>query len=188
MKKINYTLIRSDRRTIALQIKEGEIILRVPKRTKKRDADRFVLEHIDWIEEHLAIDLARRERTAAIEPLSESELAELKRRAESYIPPRVEYYAGLMGVDYKKISFRFQTSRWGSCSENGNLSFNCMLMLAPDEVIDAIIVHELAHRREMNHSKAFYSEVLRVCPDYHARHAYLKQNGTAIMKRNPNYK
>lgn len=188
MKKPDYTLIKSDRKSISLQIKNGEIIVRAPKKMKKREIDRFVSAHIDWIEEHLALDLARRERLGDITPLTASEMAELKKRAQSYIPPKVEHYAKIMGVDYKKISFRFQTSRWGSCSAEGNLSFNCMLMLTPDEVIDAIIIHELAHRKEMNHSKKFYAEILRVCPDYYARHAYLKQNQNELMRKNPNYK
>ena len=188
MKKIDYILIRSDRKTIALQIKNGEITVRAPKKMKKKDIDRFVREHADWIAQHLELDRARREKIDAIEPLSDEEAAALKRAAQAYIPERVEHFARLMGVDYKKISYRFQTSRWGSCTSDGNLSFNCLLMLAPSETVDAIIVHELAHRREMNHSKKFYAEVLRVYPDYHTHHAYLKQNGSAIMKRNPRSK
>ena len=188
MGKIDYTLIKSDRKTVSLQIRDGEIIVRAPKKMKKKDIDRFVCEHADWIAQHLELDRARRAKTEAIEPLSDEEAAALKKAAQEYIPGRVEHFARLLGVDYKKISYRFQTSRWGSCTSDGNLSFNCLLMLAPYEVVDAIIVHELAHRREMNHSKKFYAEVLRVYPDYHTHHAYLKQNGSAIMKRNPRSK
>ena len=188
MNRPGYTLIKSDRKSIALQIKNGEIIVRAPKRMKKREIDSFVDAHIAWIEEHLALDNARGERLKNIDPLTDIEAAELKRRAQCYITPKVEYYAALMGVDYKKISFRFQTSRWGSCTSEGNLSFNCMLMLAPREVIDAIIVHELAHRKEMNHSKNFYEIVLRTYPNYHTHHSWLKKNGELIMQRNPRTK
>jgi predicted metal-dependent hydrolase len=93
-----------------------------------------------------------------------------------------------MGVDYKKISYRFQRSRWGSCSASGNLSFNCLLMLTSPQIIDAIIVHELAHRKEMNHSKKFYAEILRVYPDYYVHHGELQRVSSEIMRRNPNSK
>ena len=111
MKKFKYDLIKSDRRTISLQIKNGEIIVRAPKRMKARDIDRFVAEHADWISEHLELDRKRRERLSDITPLSEEECQALKRAAEEYFPERVAHYAERMGVDYKKISYRFQKSR-----------------------------------------------------------------------------
>ncbi|MDY3888895.1 MAG: M48 family metallopeptidase, partial [Agathobacter sp.] len=86
-----------------------------------------------------------------------------------YIPKRVAYFADIMGVDYGRITIRMQKTRWGSCSSKGNLNFNCLLMLAPPEVIDYVVVHELCHRKEMNHSKAFWREVERVLPDYRSR-------------------
>lgn len=188
MKKFKYDLIKSDRRTISLQIKNGEILVRAPKRMKARDIDRFVAEHADWISEHLELDRKRRERLADITPLSEEECQALKRAAEEYFPERVAHYAERMGVDYGRISYRFQRSRWGSCSASGNLSFNCLLMLTSPQIIDAIIVHELAHRKEMNHSKRFYSEVLRVYPDYYVHHGELQRVSSEIMRRNPNSK
>ncbi|MBR4241372.1 MAG: M48 family metallopeptidase, partial [Eubacterium sp.] len=74
-------------------------------------------------------------------------------------------------------------TKWGSCSSKGNLNFNCLLMLTPPEVIDSVVVHELCHRKEMNHSKRFYDEVLRVYPDYKKWNKWLKDNGSAIMNR-----
>ena len=69
----------------------------------------------------------------------------------------------------------------GSCSSKGNLNFNCLLMLAPPKVLDSVVVHELCHRKEMNHSKRFYAEVLRVFPDYWAQDKWLKENGNILM-------
>ena len=86
--------------------------------------------------------------------------------ARRCIPERVRYYAPKVGVDYCSITIRCQKFRWGSCSGRGNLSFNCLLMLTPPEVIDSVVVHELCHRKEMNHSAAFYAHVLRVFPEY----------------------
>ena len=95
------------------------------------------------------------------------------------------YYAPQIGVDYGRITIRCQRTRWGSCSAKGNLNFNCLLMLAPPEVLDSVVVHELCHRREMNHSPRFYALVLRVFPDYHRWDRWLKDNGPALMARIP---
>ena len=111
------------------------------------------------------------------------EIRELANRALQYIPERVRHYAPLVGVSYGRITIRNQRSRWGNCSAKGNLHFNCLLMLAPPEVIDSVIFHELCHRKEMNHSKAFYAEVLRVFPDYWKWDKWLKENGDKLMRR-----
>ena len=78
---------------------------------------------------------------------------------------------------------RRQRSRWGSCSSKGNLNFNCLLLLAPPEVFDSVVVHELCHRREMNHSERFYAEVLHVFPEYWQWNRWLKENGKLLMAR-----
>ena len=97
------------------------------------------------------------------------------------IPERVKYYAPQIGVRCGRITIRNQKTRWGSCSAKGNLNFNCLLMLTPPEVIDSVVVHELCHLKEMNHSKKFYDEILRVYPDYKKWDKWLKQNGSGIM-------
>ena len=100
-----------------------------------------------------------------------------------YIPARVAFYAPFVGVTYGRITIRNQKKRWGSCSSKGNLNFNCALMLAPPEAIDSIVVHELCHRKQMNHSKAFYDEVLKVYPDYWKWDKWLRENGSALIRR-----
>ena len=100
-----------------------------------------------------------------------------------YIPQRTAYYAPLVKVSYGRITIRNQKSRWGSCSSKGNLNFNCLLMLMPPEVIDYVVVHELCHRLEMNHSERFWKEVERVLPDYKLRKKWLRENGDRIMRR-----
>lgn len=89
----------------------------------------------------------------------------------------VEYFARQVGVDYGRITIRNQKTRWGSCSSKGNLNFNCLLMLAPAEILDYVVVHELCHRKEMNHSKAFWAEVEKVLPDYRESVKWLKEKG-----------
>lgn len=116
-------------------------------------------------------------------PLTSEEIRELADKALNVIPERVAYYAPKVGVTYGRITIRNQRTRWGSCSAKGNLNFNCLLMLTPPEVIDSVVVHELCHRKEMNHSKRFYDEVLRVYPNYFECDRWLKKNGGAIMRR-----
>jgi len=107
---------------------------------------------------------------------SEFYLAWLRLRAEDYIPRRVKVFADRYGFNYRKISIRNQKTRWGSCSSGGNLSFNAKLMAMNKKVIDYVIVHELCHLREMNHSKNFWRLVEEIMPDYKAVKRKLKFN------------
>ena len=124
-----------------------------------------------------------REKSENTEKLSGEEIKALADKAVKYIPERVKYYAPLAGVDYGRITIRNQKTRWGSCSQKGNLNFNCLLMLCPAEVIDSVVVHELCHRKHMDHSKDFYNEVYRVFPEYDRWNRWLKENGQFIMSR-----
>ena len=176
---IKYNLRRANRLTVSIQVKNGEVIVYAPKLLPKKMIDTIVNQRSAWIERNLAKQRAQ----SNVARLTEQEKKELAARAKKAIPERVAYYAPLVGVDYGRITIRTQKTRWGSCSSKGNLNFNCLLMLAPPEVLDSVVVHELCHRKHMNHSKAFYKEVLRVMPDYYEKHAWLKKNGSALMKR-----
>ena len=176
---MTYDIIRSHRRTMAAQIKDGRLIVRAPLYATDAEIHNFVQKHYRWAEKHLA----EAQALDAIGPLTADELRSLAEQAKTLIPQRVAYYAPLIGVDYGRITIRAQHSRWGSCSGKGNLNFNCLLMLTPPEVIDSLVVHELYHRKEMNHPPKFYAEVLRVYPDYQKWHNWLKQNGPALMRR-----
>lgn len=88
-------------------------------------------------------------------------------------------------MSFGRISYRFQRTRWGSCSARGDLSFNCLLLLCPPEVLDYVVVHELCHRRHMDHSGRFWAEVAVMLPDYQARRAWLREHGPALMARLP---
>ncbi len=179
-----YELVRSDRRTLAIQVKpDGRVIIRAPRRTSLRRIEAFVLAHADWIGQAQARLKERRTGSAAL--LDEEELRALADRAKEVIPARAAFYAEKIGVTYGRITIRRQRTRWGSCSSKGNLNFNCLLMLMPPEVLDSVIVHELCHRKEMNHSARFYKEVRRVYPDYDRWHGWLKRNGGALLARLP---
>ena len=106
----------------------------------------------------------------------------MQNKAGVVIPRRVSYFAEKIGVSYGKITLRQQKTRWGSCAVNGNLNFNWLLILAPPQVLDYVVVHELCHRIEMNHSRAFWEEVETVLPDYRERQRWLKDNGWRLME------
>ena len=175
---MEYEVIRSSRRTLAIQIKAGRVIVRAPMHASAREIRAFTDRNAEWIAKHLALYEAREKPTYR---LSDAELKALYKKAAEVIPGRVEYFAPLVGVRYGRISIRCQRTKWGSCSSKGNLNFNCLLMLAPPEVIDSVVVHELCHLREMNHSERFYAEVDRVCPDYAASRAWLREHGSELM-------
>ena len=180
---MNYTVIKSRRKTLALQIKGGELIVRAPMKISAREIEKFVREHGDWIEKHIEKSRQRAQEIQKIEPMSPAELDALVKQAKLIFPERVEHYAKLLGVSYANITIRRQRSRFGSCSSNGNLSFNLALMLAPPRVLDSVVVHELCHRKEMNHSARFYSEMARVFPDYKECREWLVKNGSELIAR-----
>ena len=95
----------------------------------------------------------------------------------------MERLAPLVGVSIHRVTIRCQRTRWGSCSAKGNINLNCLLMICPEEVRDYVVVHELCHRREMNHSPRFWAEVERVMPDYRRHRRWLKEEGSALMGR-----
>ena len=181
MEKIPYKLIRSRRKSLGLEPRPEGLIVRAPFRATNGQIEYFVERHRQWIQQHQEKLERQKQQAAELPTLTETELKELAERARRYIPERVRYYAPKVGVDYGYITIRCQKSRWGSCSSKGNLSFNCLLMLAPPEVIDSVVVHELCHRKEMNHSPAFYAQVLRVFPEYRTWRRWLKENGPALL-------
>lgn len=174
---MEYTLIRSGRKTVAIQIKGNRVIVRAPLKMAQTKIDEFVNSRRDWIEKHID------KNEEKVQPFTKEELDTLLKKAAEYFPKRAEYYAEMLGVSFKKITVRLQHTRWGSCSGKGNLNFNALLMLAPPETIDSVVVHELCHLLEMNHSKRFYAHVLRAYPDYYKHHNWLKAYGRVLMQR-----
>ncbi|MCR5610561.1 MAG: M48 family metallopeptidase [Clostridiales bacterium] len=177
----DYELIRSERKTIAVQIKAGRVIVRAPLRASMRTINRFIGANEDRIEAYLEKARKVEEVKRNVLRLTPEEIKELKKRAKEVIPRRAEHFAPIVGVEYQKISIRMQKTRWGSCSGKGNLSFNCLLMLAPPEVVDGVVVHELCHIISRDHSARFYREVERVLPDYKKRAKWLKENSALIL-------
>ena len=174
-------IIKSNRRTMSATIKDGIVVVRAPLRIADKEIMRFLQEHESWILKNL-VKYQEMEKQMG-EPLKLEEIKELAEKALKEIPPIVKYYAEMIGVSYGRITVRNQTTKWGSCTAKGNLNFNCLLMLAPREVLESVIVHELCHRKYMDHSKRFYDEILKVFPDYHKWDKWLKDNGGILINR-----
>lgn len=178
------TVIESKRRSLSLTVTpEGEVVVRAPYKTKDSLIEEFVKSKESWIVKQIKkVQQAELEAKRA-GVLSPKEVKELHENAKKFIPTRVEYYAKLMGVSPQKITIRMQKTRWGSCTRSGNLNFNCLLMLTPLEVLDSVVVHELAHMKQMNHSPKFYEEIEKVYPQYKRCHAWLKEHGQSLFNR-----
>ncbi len=177
-------LIRSRRKTLVIEITpDAKVVVRAPLRLSVNEINRFIGEKADWIDKHLKMMEKRKEERESSEshPLSKQEIKLLTTKAKRILPERVRYYAGIMGVEYGRITIRMQKSRWGSCSSKKNLNFNCLLMLTPPEIIDYVVVHELCHLKEMNHSERFWAEVEKVLPDYKERRKWLRVHEKEII-------
>lgn len=178
------TVIRSNRKTVAIQVNSDlSVTVRAPRSVSEKDIEEILKKKEAWISKHIEKIKETKERVEAepTEKLTREKVIALAEEALKVIPERVEYFAKVIGVTYGKITVRNQKTRWGSCSSKGNLNFNCLLMLAPPEVLDYVVVHELCHRKQMNHSKAFWAEVEKVCPDYKAAKKWLKEEGSQLI-------
>ena len=125
----------------------------------------------------------RRKELKTIEKLSMTEIHKLADLALKVISVKVKHYAGLMNVSVWANYNSKSENRMGKLQQQGNLNFNCLLMLAPDEVVDYVVIHELCHLIEMNHSKAFWKQVEQMMPDYKKHRKWLKDHGNEIMER-----
>ena len=184
--KEKIAVIKSSRRTMSMEVRpDGSILVRAPFRASAEEIGNFVCSHKSWVEKQ-RIRIRKRAaeiRLADQNPLSPEDIRLLADQALRELSPRIAAYAGQMGVTYGRVTIRNQKTRWGSCSSKGNLNFNCLLMLTPREVQDYVIVHELSHRKEMNHSPKFWEVVEEVLPDYKKRRKWLRENGTVIIRR-----
>ena len=168
-----YSLIRSHRRTISLEVRRDlTVLVRAPLRCPEDEVDRFVQRHEDWIVAHLE---QQRQRVAAHPEPTEEERKALIAKAKAELPLKVTYYAAMMGVEPSGITITSARTRFGSCSGKNRLSFTWRLMDYPEEAVDGVVVHELAHIVHKNHGKDFYALVESVLPDYKQRKKLLER-------------
>lgn len=172
-------LYRSRRKTMSLEItRDAKVVVRAPYQMPTAEIRKFVDGKKDWIAQKLQEVMAHKEQREKQPELTQEQIKELSGKAAEILPGRAAYFAAMLGVDYGRITIRCQRTRWGSCSSKGNLNFNCLLMRMPPEIQDYVVVHELCHRKEMNHSAKFWSEVGKILPDYKERRRWLKSNAS----------
>ena len=169
----NYKLIKSFRKTIALQVRNWEIIVKSPFFVTKKTIQTFLEKHQNWITKKL-----QNTRKSIINP---NDLDVYKKQAKEYIPSRVAELATKNWLEYNTIKITSAKTRWWSCTSKKNLNFSFRLILAPKEVIDYVIIHELSHLIHMNHSRRFWWKVTEMMPDYKTHEKWLKENGDLFV-------
>lgn len=180
---MEYRVIYSGRKTICIQITEdAEILVRAPYGCKKAAIEKFLNEKENWIRKKMTGRLAEQKRERQ-KPYTQEEKERLVREAADKIAERTEHYSQIMGVTFTRITIREQKTRWGSCSSKGSLNFNWRLILAPGKVLDYVVIHELAHRKEMNHSPRFYQIIEGMMPDYKVYQTWLREHGRELWER-----
>lgn len=170
---MEYQLIRSARRTVALEVtREGQVIVRAPQRMPQSQIDAFFEAHQDWLRTHLARQQARLE--AHPEPDAARQKFLIDQAAE-VLPKKVAYYGEIMGLRPTGITITGARTRFGSCSPKNRLCFSWRLMEYPEDAIDYVVVHELAHLVHRNHGPEFHALVASVLPDHVRRRALLRE-------------
>ena len=170
-----YQIVYSKRRTLCIEVRlDGTVIIRAPRRVSKKEIEKFIADRKEWIERAVSRQAARSESPYR-KQLTDAEIAALKEQARIQLPPRVKYFSEIMGLFPSAVKISSAATRFGSCSSKNSINFSYRLMLYPQEAIDYVIVHELAHIKHKNHSKDFYALVGRYMPDYKKREALLKK-------------
>lgn len=169
----SYELIRSRRRTLALEItRDCRVLVRSPLGLSQAKIDAFVESHANWIQTHLE---QQRQRTASAPPLpTQADIEALKAKARAVLPSRVAFWSEKMGLRPTGLKVTTARRRYGSCSARNSLCFSCFLMDCPEEAIDLVVVHELCHIKEKNHGPRFYALLGQYLPDYKERKKLLK--------------
>ena len=163
----DYTLIRSKRKSVAIQVDENcNITVRAPLRISQKEIDKILLEKKAWLEKTIVL---QREKKNNIKEYSDEDIKLLRKKAKEVLPSKVEYYAEIMQVKPASVKINSAKKRYGSCSGTNNLNFSLYLMDKDERFIDYVVVHELAHIKHHNHSKDFYKFVEQFMPDYKER-------------------
>lgn len=169
---MDFEIIYSNRKTISITVKEGRVIVRAPRGVSKTRIDSFVNKNRAWIEKRIETTKNQHDPIAS---MTDAQIKQLRELARTYLTTKTEEYSGIMGLKFGRITITGAKTRFGSCSSKGNISYSYRLMLYPEAVIDYVVVHELAHLVEMNHSRRFYAIVEKVLPDYKERVKLLKK-------------
>lgn len=168
---MEYKVIKSNRKTMTLSVNDNlEVIVKAPIFVSNSSIDDFVKRNALWINNAIYNKKKQLEKF----DISDDEIDALVKKAKAVIPSRVEHYSNLMKIIPTGIKITKAKKRFGSCNGKNSLCFSCYLMLYPNEAVDYVVVHELAHIKHHNHSKDFYSLISKYMPDYKDREKLLK--------------
>ena len=168
---MEYNVVYSNRKTVGICVKKNIVTVKAPFGTNPDRIKELVQKHLNWINKQLNY---QRKKDTMFSDLSDDDIKRLKKEAKAYFTDKTEYYSKIMGLKYGRVKITSAQKRYGSCSSEGNICYSYRLMLYHEEVRDYVIVHELAHLKEMNHSKRFYDVVASVLPDYKRRRRFLR--------------
>ena len=168
---MEYRVVYSRRKTLSISIDKCEIVIKAPIGTDDKRIKKLLEKHASWIEKHLEI---QKKKASLFDNLNEDDIKKLKKNARIYFKEKLEHYSNIMGLKYGRMTITSAQKRFGSCSSQGNISFSYRLMLYPEPAREYVVVHELAHLKEMNHSKRFYKIIEAILPDYKWRKSLLK--------------
>ena len=171
--RIHFVRMRQARRYVMRVRPDGDLRVTIPRGGSKAEAIRFADRHLDW---------ARRQRTRVLEARRPVEVdKDLRAKAATELPPQLLALAALHGLTVARVTIRNQRSRWGSCSARGHITLNFRLMLMPAEVREYILIHELMHLRQANHSRRFWRLVEAACPGFRDAERWLKKHGATLF-------
>ena len=162
-----YKIIRSSRKTVSIQVDaDCNITVRAPYKISEREIEEFVSDKKEWLEKAV---LKQMNRNRNKKEYTDDEIKILREKAKTVLPEKVKYYSSVMDVYPKSIKINSAKKRYGSCSGENNINFSLFLMDKDERFIDYVVVHELAHIKHHNHSKAFYGFIESFMPDYKER-------------------
>ncbi len=189
--QIPMTIIRTRRKSYGIVVDEkANVQLRIPLRGSEKKALEMAEEQKDWILSKISLQQKRAGEREQIQKEAAERFTDAQRRklekqyrkaAKELIPKRAGYYAQILGVTFQRIRITETKTRWGSCSPRGTLSFHWKLLLAPEGVLDYVIVHEVCHLKEINHSEKFWAWVAFLMPDYKEKKKWLQENGELLQ-------
>ena len=171
---MQYQVIYSDRKTLSMEIKNGQITVRAPRRCPEKRISDFVHRYSKWAEKKLE-ELSKKPPSPMSRELSPCELEALKQYAKKLILPRAHELSARSGLLAKSFSITSARTRFGSCSAKNTVNFSCFLALYKPQYIDYVIFHELCHTVYKNHSKDFYGLIEKHVPNYKELQSRLKK-------------
>lgn len=175
--KIAYTLKRSRRaKRLRLTIHcDGNLVVTAPRWYSLKFIEQFMLEKSQWIINKIDYFKEKYQNTKVLPVKSKKDYLTHRQEAHRIIQERAKFFSQIYGVNFSRVTIRNQKTRWGSCSRNGSLNFNYKLILLSSELRDYVIVHELCHLKEFNHSPKFWQWVEKAVPDYKSLRKELKE-------------